>query len=69
MSRFSNLSHRGLMKLACAQNELIMKMITITRFHESTLQRENADNAWDKAVDEYANELKKIKSEDRGVKE
>lgn len=69
MSRFSNLSHRGLMKLACAQNELIMKMIMITRFRESTLQRGNANNAWDKAVDEYANELKKIKLEDKGVKE
>lgn len=69
MSRFSSLSHRGLMKLACAQNELIMKMITISRFHESTLQKENADNAWDKAIDEYSEELRKIKNEDKGVKE
>lgn len=69
MSRYSHLSHRGLMKLTAAQNDLIIEMIQISRFYEVTGQQENANNAWARASEDYTKEIRKIKNEDRGVKE
>ena len=69
MSRYSELSHRGLMKLVCAQNYLIIEMLKVIRFSDATGQDENANNAWARSFEEYFKEIKKIKNEDRGVKE
>lgn len=69
MSRYSHLSHRGLMKLIAAQNDLIIDMLQIIRFYEVTGQQENANNAWARASEDYNKEIRKIKNEDRGVKE
>lgn len=69
MSRYSSMSHRGLMKLVASQNELIIEMINIIRFRDATGQDENANNAWARALEDYNKEIRKIKNEDRGVKE
>lgn len=69
MSRYSSLSHRGLMKLIVAQNDLIIEMLKIIRFRDATGQEENANKAWSRAIEDYNKEIRKIKNEDRGVKE
>lgn len=69
MSLYSRMSHRGLMKLACAQNDLIIEMLKIIRFYDARGQQENAINAWVRALEDYGKEIRKIKNEDRGVKE
>ena len=69
MCRYSSLSHRGLMKLVASQNDLIIEMINIIRFRDATGQDENANNAWARALEDYNKEIRKIKNEDRGVKE
>lgn len=69
MSRYSSLSHRGLMKLVASQNDLIIELLKIIRFDDATGQQENANNAWARALEDYNKEIRKIKNEDRGVKE
>lgn len=69
MSRYSDLSHRGLMKLVASQNDLIIEMLNISRFRDATGQDENANDAWARASEFYTKEVRKIKNEDRGVKE
>ena len=69
MSRYSSLSHRGLMKLVASQNDLIIEMINIIRFKDATSQDGNANNAWSRAIEDYNKEIRKIENEDKGVKE
>ena len=57
------------MKLVASQNDLIIEMINIIRFRDATGQDENANNAWARALEDYNKEIRKIKNEDRGVKE
>lgn len=66
--KYSNLSHRGLMKMACAQNDLIINMLTAQRFYESTKQSENANNAWDRAVADFTKAQREIFTEDKTIK-
>ena len=69
--RIEDLSHRGLMKLCCAQNELIIKLLTVQRFKEGTdsEQEENERNAWAKAFVNYNNQIKSIYNQDKLIKE
>lgn len=69
MSKYSNLSHRGLMKLAAAQNDLIIEQLKIIRFGEATGQEDNSNNAWHTAHAEYEKQVRMIYNEDKGVKE
>lgn len=69
MSKYSHLSHRGLMKLIAAQNDLIIEQIKILRFGEATGQEDNSNNAWQSAYAGYEKQVRMIYNEDKGVKE
>ncbi len=69
MSRYSSLSHRGLMKLAAAQNDLIIEQLKIIRFGEATGQDDNSNNAWQSVNAEYEKQVRMIYNEDKGVRE
>lgn len=69
MSKYSHLSHRGLMKLTAAQNDLIIEQLKIIRFGEATGQEDNSNNAWHNAYAEYEKQVRMIYNEDKGVKE
>lgn len=62
---YKHLSHRGLMKMACAQNNLIIKMITIKRFEDSTGDQ---NESWSKAFRDFDGEVKEIYHDDRNIK-